>query len=85
MARPTKERRRRRKAGDLVALKRELWHAVMTAGDLLDDEDANMRLRAVHAVAQAAATYRSLIEALEFEERLKQLEEANGVIHLRAA
>jgi hypothetical protein len=48
----------------------------MTAGDLLDDDDAQMRLKAVHAVAQAAAAYRALAEVVDLEGRIEALEAA---------
>ncbi len=70
-----KRRPRRGKPGDLDALKRQLWHAVLTAGDLLDSESAETRLRACHAVSQAAATYRSVLADAETDARLSALEE----------
>jgi hypothetical protein len=48
----------------------------MVGGDLLDDDDAQMRLKAVHAVAQAAAAYRALVEATDLEARVEALEAA---------
>ncbi len=70
----TKRRPRRRNAGSLTALQKELWHAVMVAGDLLDDPDAQMRLKACHAVSQAAGAYRALLETTDLEARLETLE-----------
>lgn len=69
-----KRRPRRRKPGDLEALKRELWAAVTTAADLLDDDDALIRLKAVHAVSQSAASYRAVLSDADLEERLSALE-----------
>jgi hypothetical protein len=47
----------------------------LTAGDLLDSESAETRLRACHAVSQAAATYRSVLADAETDARLSALEE----------
>ncbi len=69
-----KRRPRRGKPGDLTALKRELWYAVVTAADLLDSADAQLRLKACHAVSQSAGSYRALCETLDLEQRLADLE-----------
>ncbi len=83
-ARP-KRRPRRRNAGSLTALQKELWHAVMVGGDLLDDDDPQMRLKAVHAVAQAAAAYRALVEATDLEARVEALEATQASTGMRRA
>jgi hypothetical protein len=74
-------RPKRIRAGDLSALKRRLWEAILTAGDLLDHDDPATRLRAVHATSQAAATYRSILADHDLEQRLaaleKRVEESN--------
>ncbi len=69
-----KRRKRRGKPGDLAALKKELWHAIVTAADLLDHDDAQVRLRAVHAVSQSSAAYRGVYETETLEQRLTELE-----------
>jgi hypothetical protein len=74
MSEPQKRRTRRAKPGDLNALKRELWHAVLTAADLLDSGSDETRLRAVHATSQAAAVYRSIYETADLERRFEALE-----------
>ena len=80
MARGQKARRvRRGKPGNLAALKKELWYAVVMAGDLLDSDEEATRLRAVHAVSQAAAAYKALIEAIDLEKRIEALEEAQTI------
>lgn len=69
-----KRRPRRGKPGDLNALKRELWHAIMAAADLLDHTDAQTRLRAIHALAQSAAAYRAVYLDSDLEARIVALE-----------
>lgn len=69
-----KRRPRRGKPGDLEALKRHLWAAVLEASALLDHHDAQVRLRAVHATAQAAAAYRAVYSDSDLEGRIAQLE-----------
>jgi hypothetical protein len=73
-----KRRPRRGKPGDLTALKRELWYAVVTAADMLDSADAQVKLKAVHATSQAAGVYRNLCETLDLEARIARLEAAMG-------
>jgi hypothetical protein len=75
-ARAAKRRRRLQSMGDITDLKRKVWVAVVTAAQMLEDEDAkpDLKLRAVHAVTQAAASYAKLIEATEFEARIAELE-----------
>lgn len=69
-----KRRPRRGKPGDLSALKRELWHAIMAATELLDHADAQTRLRAIHATSQAAAAYRAVYADSDLEARITALE-----------
>jgi hypothetical protein len=66
-----------RKAGDLPALIRTLWHAIVEAREILDTtESEDTKLRAVHAIGQTAATYARLLEVGEHEARLVAVEEA---------
>jgi BMFP domain-containing protein YqiC len=44
-----------------------------------------MRLKAVHAVAQAAAAYRALVEATDLEARVEALEAAQASTGVRRA
>ena len=68
-------RKRRRKPGDLAAVTRVLWQAIVVAEDLLHDaEEADMQLRCVHALSQAAGQYAKLLEVGELESRLAALE-----------
>lgn len=69
-----KRRPRRGKAGDLEALKRHLWGAVLTASELLDGPDTQTRLKACHALSQAAASYRAVFADADLEARLTALE-----------
>ena len=68
--------KRRRRPGDLSSLRRTLWAALLTAEELCDDPDPNIRLRALHAMSQLGATYMRTVEACDLEERLAQLEAA---------
>ncbi len=62
------------KSGDREALKRELWAAVRAASGLLSHEDAEIRLRAVHATAQAGNVYRATLAESELEAIVADLE-----------
>lgn len=70
-------RQRRRKPGDLAALQRVVWQALLEAEAILRDADSEpeLKLRGVHAVTQAASAYARLIETGELEARVKRLEE----------
>ena len=70
-----KRRPRRGKPGSLDALKREVWHAIMTASDLLDADDPLVRLKATHAVGQAAGVFKNIYETADLEARLVALED----------
>ena len=65
---------RRVRAGNLDALKRKLWRAILTSEKLLDSKDSQVRLKAVHATSQAAGVYRSIYETETLEQRLTELE-----------
>jgi hypothetical protein len=68
-------RRRPRKVGDLGALRRMFWAALLEAEYiLLTAEDTETALKAVHAVSQAGSGYAKLLEATDLEARLKKLE-----------
>ena len=56
-----------------------MWCAVETAADTLAHGDASVRLRAVHALTQAAGAYAKLLETCEFEGRLQKVEAALGI------
>lgn len=63
-------------AGNVGDVKVRLWQAVEAACDVLADPETDpaLRLRAVHAVTQATASYTRVLEAAEFEARLRALE-----------
>lgn len=67
--------RPRSEPGSLADAQKELWHALTTASRLLDAHDRDVRLRACHAVGQLTGSYAKLAQAVELEERVKQLEQ----------
>jgi hypothetical protein len=68
--------KRRRKPGDLSSLRRSLWAGILTAEELCDDPDPQVRLRALHALATLAGVYLRTVEASDLEARIVQLEAA---------
>ncbi len=73
-ARQTKRANRISAAGSIDDLRVRLWESVEAASDALEDADVNVRLRACHAMTQAAGAYAKLVEACEFEARLAAVE-----------
>jgi hypothetical protein len=72
-------RKRRHKPGNLAELLRILWQALLEAEAVLavaSGNDADLTLKAVHAIVQASSGYAKLLEVGEFEGRLKALEDA---------
>jgi hypothetical protein len=81
-------RKRRRKPGDLAALRRVLWQTIaeieeLIESPLLDDAgEADLRarqalvLKAGHALAQLSGAYTRLIEGGDLEQRITALEAA---------
>jgi len=68
-------KRRLRKSGDMSTLRKVLWQALIEAERvLLEAEDDEMTLKAVHAISQASGQYSRLLEIGEFEARLAQVE-----------
>jgi hypothetical protein len=70
-----------RKSGDLASLKRKLWYSILTAEGILGSEaPIDDKLKAVHAMAQAASVYVNLTKLSDMEARLATLEaEAKAV------
>jgi len=68
-----------KRSNDLARAASALRKALKTASDLLEAPDPQLRLRAVHAVAQAATALAKIAEVKELEARLEALEEALGV------
>ena len=70
-------KKRPRNPGDLRQLTRVLWRAILEAEEILvNADDDELTLRAVHAISQASGQYAKLIEVGEFEARLKAVEDA---------
>jgi hypothetical protein len=68
-------KRRARKPGDLAALKITLWRALLEAERvLLESDDDELSLKAVHALSQASGQYLKLLEIGEFEASIAALE-----------
>ncbi len=62
------------RVGSVADVRKRLWEAVEAAATLTGSEDPGVRLRAVHAVTQAAGAYSKIVEACEFESRIAALE-----------
>lgn len=58
-----------------------VWRAIVKASTLLDDPDAkpDVTLRAVHALTQASGAYAKLLDAAEFDARLRAVEAHTGL------
>jgi hypothetical protein len=71
-------KRRHQGPGDLEALRRKVWGAVLEAEGLLMRPRASitMKLRAIHALTQVALAYQRIVQGTELEERIRRLEEA---------
>ncbi|MGC8967999.1 MAG: DNA repair protein RecN [Thermus sp.] len=63
--------RRRERYGTRKALTAKLWAGIKRAAKLLDHEDPQVALRAVHALATLASAYRAAYADLEAEEARK--------------
>lgn len=69
-------KKRRRKAGTLAQLTVVVWHALLEAQAVLEEADeAELTLKAVHAVSQCAGQYAKLLEVGELEARIQALEQ----------
>lgn len=77
-ARAAKRAKRTRALGDLDAMRRKLWQAIVTAEEAMlraaDTGDTAATLRGVHALAQASGAFVRIVEAGEIEPRLAELE-----------
>lgn len=73
-ARKAKRQKRRGKPGTLEDARALLWRALTRAGELLEEEDPVLSLKAVHAVSQGASAYARIVEVGEIEARLAALE-----------
>ena len=69
-------RKRRQHTGDLQAIRRKLWMAILHAEDTLEQaEEPELRLKSVHALSQCCGQYIKLLETGEIEARLAAIEE----------
>ena len=77
-ARAAKKQKALQRAGSPDELLAIVWRAIETASGIVEDPagDAATRLRAVHAITQSVGSYTRLLEATEFEARLRALEQA---------
>jgi hypothetical protein len=68
----------RRKAGDLPALRIEMWYALLTAIDVMNDPDSSpeLRLRCVHAISQIGGVYVNMLKIGDMEARMLKVEQA---------
>jgi hypothetical protein len=72
-------KKRARKPGDLRALQRMLWRALLEAKTVfLESDNDELSLKAVHALSQASGQYAKLLEIGELEARVVALEAAQG-------
>jgi len=74
-------KKRRGKPGDLPALLRVVWAALLEADAVLQSthgDNPELCLKAVHAVSQCAGQYAKLLEIGELEARIAALEAAQG-------
>ena len=70
-------RKRCGKPGDLLALRRILWRAIVDTKALTDYEKTpELVLKTAHALAQLGASYRALVEASDVNQRLTAVEDA---------
>ncbi len=68
-------KKRARKPGNLAALTRVLWRAVLEAQEIMESADSDeLKLRAIHAISQTSSAYAKLLEIGEFESRLAAVE-----------
>ena len=74
------KRKRRRKAGDLGALRRVMWRGLEAAEAVLDDPDADTEaiLKACNAVATLGGAYARVFEVSELRAQLDEVERTQG-------
>ena len=82
-ARAAKKRIAIEKAGSPADLQSLLWKAITAASEIVADSSSDVatRLRGIHAISQAAGSYTKLVELVEFEARLRAIEEAREKEH----
>jgi hypothetical protein len=76
--------KRPRKSGDMPQLLRILWQAVLEARAILEaatEDQAELKLRAIHALSQSCGQYAKLLASDETDARLEALGEGlSGVL-----
>lgn len=77
-ARQVRRKKKRGKPGTLEDARALLWRALSRAGDLLEEEDPALSLKAIHAISQGAAAYARIVEVGELEARIAALEGGTG-------
>jgi hypothetical protein len=68
--------RPRRRAGNIQALKVEVWSAIRAASAIIADPtaDADVKLKAASTLATAGGVYLRILEGSETEDRVAQME-----------
>jgi hypothetical protein len=68
-------KRRRAAAGDLSALRREMWFAVLRVSELLDDTTTppELVIKAANALAALGNSYNRVTETAELEVELREM------------
>jgi hypothetical protein len=68
--------RPRRRAGNIQALKVEVWSAIRAASAVITDPEADveLRLKAASAIATCSGVYLRILEGSETEDRVAQME-----------
>lgn len=73
--RKARQAKAEKKRASLAPVLESLHRAVVTAEELLASTEEATRLKAVHAVSQAAVSYARVYEVGELEGRLEQIEQ----------
>ena len=68
------KRKRRPKPGDTASLRRVLWQAIREVEGVIEDANADTKLKAVSALSTVSGVYLKCTEAHDFEKRLAALE-----------
>ncbi len=65
---------KRVRPGDLDALRRKVWRAILAAELLLDHSEPEIKLRAINAIGQTGNVYRAIIADADLEAIVADLE-----------
>ncbi len=69
------KRKRHRKAGDIGALRRVLWTALVEIEMILEDDDPAMKIKAGHALGTLSGSYLKALELTDIAARIARLED----------